>query len=192
MKIVFDGLERCGKTTQIKLLKDIPVYKNFTVYHDKGPGKNATFTETADYIRIQIDFYKSAGDIIYDRFVFSDIVWGKIFRKYDSTKEIFDFYGDWWSCDTLYYFIFTDSFDNIAGRIDPKNLVKTKKHYDAIMNGYLQLYRMLRDKFNVNVHIIDIACKDIDFVHRQVRFQLGDIYDKLLGRLEDATNEKAD
>lgn len=92
MIIIVEGIDRVGKTTLCNKLSEelnIPIYKHSQNFIDYSSMDNTRETEK---MICMLDICKAADmNIIFDRFHFSDYVYGIIERKYDrvlATKNL--------------------------------------------------------------------------------------------------------
>lgn len=91
MIVIVEGIDRVGKTTLCNMLKDklgfkIYKHKNDNFNYSKMDNDNET-----DKMLQLLDLYEQIGsdvNIVFDRFHWSDFVYGKIERKYDEVKAI--------------------------------------------------------------------------------------------------------
>ena len=91
MLIIVEGIDRVGKTTLCNMLKDklgfkIYKHKNDNFNYSKMDNDNET-----DKMLQLLDLYEQIGNdanIVFDRFHWSDFVYGKIERKYYEIKAI--------------------------------------------------------------------------------------------------------
>lgn len=91
MLVIVEGIDRVGKTTLCNMLKDelgfkIYKHKNENFDYSKMDNDNET-----DKMLQLLDLYKQIGNdanIVFDRFHWSDYVYGTIERKYNEDKAI--------------------------------------------------------------------------------------------------------
>ena len=91
MLIIVEGIDRVGKTTLCNMLKDklgfkIYKHKNDNFNYSKMDNDNET-----DKMLQLLDLYEQIGsdvNIVFDRFHWSDFVYGKIERNYNEDKAV--------------------------------------------------------------------------------------------------------
>lgn len=91
MVIIVEGIDRVGKTTLCNMLRD---ELGFTIYKHNDKcfeySKMDNDNETDKMLQL-IDLYKqvgNGGNLIFDRFHWSDYVYGKLERKYEEIKAV--------------------------------------------------------------------------------------------------------
>ena len=95
MLIIVEGIDRVGKTTLCNMLKDklgfkIYKHKNDNFNYSKMDNDNET-----DKMLQLLDLYEQIGsdvNIVFDRFHWSDFVYGKIERNYNEDKAVSNLY----------------------------------------------------------------------------------------------------
>ena len=95
MLIIVEGIDRVGKTTLCNMLKDklgfkIYKHKNDNFNYSKMDNDNET-----DKMMQLLDLYEQIGsdvNIVFDRFHWSDFVYGKIERNYNEDKAVSNLY----------------------------------------------------------------------------------------------------
>lgn len=87
--IIIEGISRVGKTTlcnKINKLYNIPIYKHNSkiINYSEMNDKNET-----EKMLVMLDVYRTIpGNIIFDRFHFSNAVYGILLRNYNVNKSI--------------------------------------------------------------------------------------------------------
>lgn len=165
-RIVCEGQDRLGKTTQINLLEkyfdDIKI--KYKYYHFKGPEDKKTETQFKIFIDNLYEINNSLiGQIsLCDRDIYGEYVYGKLYRK-NNPNFIFTIEKVFKKLtNQSILFLFEDSIKNILNREDGKS--------DTI-NYYKKLYEKIR--FRICFYkskckykkIINIKNKNIDKVY---------------------------
>lgn len=174
MLLIFEGLDRVGKDTQIRLLQKYYYPKKmFHHFHYSGFSKNEYTPE--EQLEFNKEFYEEMFEliltnknknIILNRSHLGEFVYGPLYRKYDPSyiwnleQKFLLNYGR-----SVFLFTFIDEVDNLIKREDGKSFsldVDSKK--SEIMNF------ILATNFSSipNKKIININGKSIEVVHSEI------------------------
>lgn len=164
MIIIVEGIDRIGKTTLCNLLSStykIPIYRHIGERDLNAISNN---TETEKLLQISEICRLSDAFIIFDRFYFSDYVYGRVERGYDIYKADRNF-------KTIDDFIANDLKDAILILVSPTDINKSSQEHgrdlnkhDALFN-YLYERSAITNKFNCNYNTLQ---KAIEFVGSKI------------------------
>lgn len=164
--ISVEGMDRCSKSTFIKMLrKKVSNPKIMTIHSDAPP---QMLTKKEDILDWSLSHYINAIDMqlllvntvnanfILDRSYVGDAVYGYLYR---------DMYKDEASMDWMFkqtkeiarytqYFMFIDSGKNIMNRDDGLSLASDEESFDKEYHRWLYVYSLMKNN-GMNVHLID-------------------------------------
>jgi thymidylate kinase len=176
LKIIFEGLDNVGKSTQIEELrkhyKDIgfivtksSFIKDFTPEEFK---KNSSLEYEQSFRIFNQDF-----DISCDRLHLGEYVYGNIYRGY-SGEHVFDLEDkyDLNKIDDLFLFVFIDDVDNLLSRDDGLSLTtdRDKKQYE--IQRFIEAFEKskIKNKLLINVNnksIEDVTKELVNFIEEK-------------------------
>lgn len=179
MILFVEGLDRCGKSTQITKIQPLLIDKPLHVLHYSAIKGFSSTEEVREYSE---RLYRSMFDIlensyktnhfILDRSHIGEVVYSPMYRNYDGSYV----YGlEKWHMSSpiwkeIYLITFIDDAENVIKRDDGLSftveLEKKRQEIQAFIDATL--------KSNIiNKKIINIAGKDIETVFAEVRTFLG-------------------
>ncbi len=165
---IFEGVDHAGKDTVIdvfkKYFRDIPVFDGFNVYdssltkdikrHLKSPEEwqKAIAYETINFCR------QTNVDVIINRFTWSELVYGDMFRGGADWSFYFDVMEEELK-DIAEIFYITADTDDIKERINISDRKKSRKIINNIDN-LKRSYEALIEKTELKVTIIDTSSEE--------------------------------
>ncbi len=176
-RILFEGMDNCGKDTQIKLLKpflyDMPVqelkYSSFPKFNKEQclSYSKEVYNQLMDWI---LDNEVINCNLICNRAHLGEYVYGQLYRNYtkeEATKQI-SIDNKLKDCEDVFLIVLVDSnYENLAKREDGLSQSKAKKELlEKEYNLFKEAYELSNIK---NKLIIDISSNDIDFVHEKIK-----------------------
>lgn len=159
MIYIVEGLDRCGKTSFIEVLRDqIKVPYIFTIHSTKPP-KNVNYEEWSkkyytNLISRIIGLSLQGNIIILDRSWIGETVYGPIYRNTDIQLSYFDsFIKD--HVHLFKLFLFIDSPENLISREDGNSL--STQNIDNIKNEIDSFKKSFNESiiFEHNKHLIN-------------------------------------
>lgn len=147
MLIIVEGISRVGKTTLCNKLKDtfnIPIYKHNTSLIDYNKMVDDNEVEK---MLCMLDVYKTIqSNIIFDRFHFSNAVYGVLLRNYNKTTAFENVFK-------IESYIKKLNINSILIKVSPNNIEESSKQYGKDLKCYedlmSQLYEnSILDKYN--------------------------------------------
>lgn len=165
MIIIVEGVDRVGKTTLIKRLQKAT---NFPVYNHAGERdfnliKNDV--ETDMYLQILEVCKLSQADLIFDRFCWSDFVYGCIERHYDFTKAL---------CNKDAVEKVLRELQAVVIFVKPTNIVKSSTQHGRDLQRHEQLFEFLYKETCLEKIecTYDTMFKVEDFIREKVNFYM--------------------
>ena len=176
MIIIFEGLDRCGKSTQIQklihLFHDKSIhqlhYSSVKGFPIKEETKMYSSKMYSDMFKLLYQNYKDMHFVL-DRSHIGEMVYGPMYRGYDGDYVIYienywkDFEEFW---DQIHLITFVDKAENVIKRDDglsfTTELDKKNKEIEAFVNATNK--SIIKHKL-----IMNIDGKDIDTVFAEVR-----------------------
>lgn len=175
MVLIFDGPDRCGKSTQIKKIQSLLIDRPLHVLHYsalKGFKTNEDVKAYSDSLYRSMftlleNNYKT-NHFILDRSHISEVVYSPMYRNYDGSY-VYNLENQYIGTDfwkEVYLITFIDNAENLIDRDDglsfTTELEKKNQEIQSFMNATL--------KSNIiNKIIINIANKDIDTVYEEIK-----------------------
>lgn len=164
--IIFEGLDRCGKSTQLDLLeKKLESYnlKPLKLHY----GRPLYSTLEYQYTYYTQEFYQyhlmTKDDpktiLLLDRSFLGEFVWSH-FRDYDGEEIIEKLYNTQIFQeikDSIIYFLFFDSWSNFKQRNDGKSLFKNEEEFNLANKKFKKSFDYLKqlgydyNKYNVDL-----------------------------------------
>jgi hypothetical protein len=180
MRIVFEGMERCGKDTMIKRLQDSDwLFNMYNVVHDTGPGKNATYNDAKTYIAIKSLELQTSKDTIFNRCFISDPIWGNLFRRYTNKKLITSLPYP----DDLKIIILIARPDIVLARDDGKSMTTDVDKLIALYGAYKDLANTFLNQLYVDTLLIDISDLTEDDIFQEIQDFLLEANDKMYSNI---------
>jgi thymidylate kinase len=180
--ILFEGLDNCFKTTNIRVVKDIFASKNKFMHslHYSAPrgleGEHALEWSAEYYhqmFQIMRSCYNSNINVACDRSHIGEWVYGQIYRKYTPNfiwKLEKKFAEQPFFKDT-YLLLFVDSASALAERDDGQSFSIDPKMKNLEKRLFLEAFTLTGIH---NRKIIDVGGKDRDQVAKEVRHEIGE------------------
>lgn len=176
IKIIFDGMDNCGKGTQINKLK--PYLYNYPIHilhYTNFPGIN----NKEDCIKYSYNVFKQSisflntnnkTNIIYDRSYLDEYIYGQLYRKYTKEEAINQINVEkLLNIDNNLYLIILVDSDINALRKREDNKSQSKAEENLLKKEY-QLFKEVYDLSNIKQKIfIDIKNKSIELVHKEIK-----------------------
>ena len=137
--IIVEGIDRVGKTTLCNMLKDklgfkIYKHKNDNFNYSKMDNDNET-----DKMLQLLDLYEQIGsdvNIVFDRFHWSDFVYGKIERNYNEDKAVSNLYKITKRLNDL---------NALVIFVQPTNLCESSKQHGKDLIKHAELFEAVFD-----------------------------------------------
>ena len=171
--IIFEGLDRCGKNTQIKLL--LPILSNLPtqVLHYcgfKGLSKeeNIKYNQSLYNDLFLLIKQSKNRNLIFNRSHIGEYVYSPLYRNYsgDYIYNIEKKYIDEKFWQNIYLITFVDKTENLINREDGKSFSIDKKQ----KLKKIKLFKEATNKsFIKNKIIININNKSIETVHKNIK-----------------------
>jgi thymidylate kinase len=169
-----EGLDNCGKTTQIRKLLKYFIDKPTFVIHFSGiqdisaqKSKNYSIKLYNEMFLLMKNAYQDQRSLIFDRSHIGEYVYAPMYRNYpgDFIFDIENIYENDLFFNNIYLFTMIDDPENIIKREDGKSfsieLENKQKEIDLFVEA--------TNRSNIkHKKIINIAGKSIDDVHKQV------------------------
>ena len=176
MIIIFEGLDRCGKSTQIQklihLLHDKSVHQLHYSSVKGFPTKEETETYSckmySDMFNLIHSHYKDMHFVL-DRSHLGEMVYGPIYRGYagDYVLSIENYWRadkEFW--DQIHLITFIDKPENVIKRDDGLSFTvdveKKQKEIDLFVNA-------TNKSFILNKYVLNVDKKDIETVYNELR-----------------------
>ena len=140
MIYVIEGLDRCGKTTFIDILRSRIKNPNILVIHSGKPPKDIDAADwTLKYynslITKSMELAKSGYDIILDRSWLGESVYGPLYRNIDIGLPKLE-HKLLWNENLYRMVVFTDSVNNLLIREDGKSLSSSVDMKEKEITGF--------------------------------------------------------
>jgi len=172
MKIIFEGPDNVGKTTQIKLIKDKFNKITFHTVHYSAV-KHDSIIDCIDYnIKLYSEFFEllKKYNIIADRSHLGELVYGKLYRGYEGLYVIdLERNHKINEINDLYLIVLIDK---------PENLIKREDGYSFSTNiemkkKEIELFKKVYELSTIkNKVLININKKDPEQVHNEILTKL--------------------
>lgn len=161
MIIIVEGISRVGKTTLCNKLKtkfNIPIYKHNTKLID--------YNKMSDNIEVEkmlcmLDMYKTIpSNIIFDRFHFSNTVYGILLRNYDKQSAF-------QNVNKIESYIKQLGIKNLLLKVSPNNIEESSRQYGRDLKPFenliTELYNnSILDKYNCDYNTEDELIKKLE------------------------------
>lgn len=146
MIVLFEGLDRCFKSSAIEQLRtEIKTPFIFYTHCGKPPADVKPKEWSKEFYDFYLEnlseivTYYQDGTVLSDRSHIGETVYGPMFRKYnaDYIWDLEDSYinEDW------YLILFTDSTENLISRSDGKSLEKNGQQIDEVRTRFLESFQ---------------------------------------------------
>lgn len=157
MIIIFEGLDRVGKTTQINKVREFLNPIIFINFHLSNLKINVNIEEySKKYYKEFFELLKETSskyNFLFDRFHLGEYVYSPIYRNY-SGEYVFELEKLISNSKDVFLFLFIDNIDNLEKREDGKSLGNFKEKE-------IQLFKEAFEKSSIkNKIIIDIKDKN--------------------------------
>lgn len=141
--LIFEGIDRCGKTTQIEKLEQYLSklgYSPHVFHHGKpffGTKEYSTSYYIQEFYNYKILFTESEQNVILlDRSFLGEFVWA-LYRDYSGLESFTEIlssqvFSEWLIFYTKFFF-FYDNYVSYSERDDNDSMFKTKKEFDLIV-----------------------------------------------------------
>ena len=160
--IILEGPDRCGKSTQIKMLmKNLINEPTHVIHYSSIPGLSKeeciNFSKILydDMFQLSYDAHSHNRNLIFDRAHLGEYVYGPIYRGY-SGDYIFDIEEKWkknsfW--DSLYLFVFIDKPENLISREDGLSFSVELEKKKQEINNFKEAFdkSKIKKKFLLNI-----------------------------------------
>ena len=172
--IIFEGLDRCGKDTQIALLRS---YLQFDIIHTLKYSniKLVNHENVANYSKLLYkDMFlllknamRTNHNFILNRSHIGEYVYSRIYRGYDGSY-IFDYEKKYlrYVENNIYLIVFIDDVQNLLNRDDGLSL--SNKNSDMISLERTMFIDAYNKTFIKNKILINIANQDINSIHEKI------------------------
>jgi thymidylate kinase len=172
--IIFEGLDRTGKNTQIELLKEY-FYKNNNTFLEFHFGKPPELSKK-EMINISKKMYDNTFDFmlksikipqnfILNRFHCGEFVYAPLYRNYSGEyifnieKKYYKKYIKEWN--NIYLIIFIDSPKNLMKREDGNSFSNNETLKQKEINGFIEVFKKSYIKNKIFINIDGKSIKDI-------------------------------
>lgn len=172
MVIIIEGIDRVGKDTQIKLIKNIFSKRTFHTFHYSTPPKILSSSEQKDY---SYKLYKQMFDIIYQNpridFIFNrshlgEYVYAQKYRNY-SGEYVWNLEHIYMKREDQYLILLVNSdIQSLIDREDSDSLSNNRKDIEYELNRFKEAFERTKIK---NKILIDVAGLSIDEVHSKIK-----------------------
>lgn len=174
MLIIFEGLDRCGKDTQIRLLQK-HFYPNKMFHHIHCSGFTNNNITSEQHLSKNIVYYKQMFDIILkssnfnfilNRSHLGEYVYGPLYRNYDASYiwELENYFIKNYKND-IYLFVLIDDICNLIHREDGKSFSTNEFNKQNEIDLFTSVYKKSNIK---NKLLINIKNKNIETVHTEI------------------------
>lgn len=180
MTIIFDGIDRCGKTTQIKLLQKHLISKPTHVIHYSAiygitSKKSREYGEIIyrDMFDLISDAYYKGRNLIFDRSHIGEFVYSPIYRNY-SGSYVFGIEQEYKLnpfFNHIALIVLIDEPENVIGREDGNSFSTDIEIKKLEIDRFKLAYELTSIK---NKLLININGKSIDDVHNLILNFLND------------------
>lgn len=174
MNIVVDGIDRCGKSTQIKLLQKHLIDKPTHVIHYSAipgisPEQSKEYSEILyrDMFDLMHDAYYKGRNLIFDRSHIGEFVYAPIYRNY-SGSYVFEIEQEYELnpfFQHIVLIVLIDEPQNAINREDGNSFSTDVTIKSLEIDKFKQAYEL---SFIKNKLLINIAGKSIDDVHNSI------------------------
>ena len=164
MHIIFEGLDRVGKGTQIKMLQVDPFFrKDSRVFHTMHHG-SLPYTDEKDHIKHSSELYASmfrlmvmnreSCEFIFDRSHLGESVYAPLYRKY-SGDYVFSIENKYTKAleNELYLIVLVSDPSVVISRDDGNSFYKTEKDVQKEIDMFEKAFKKssIRKKYMLNV-----------------------------------------